>query len=335
MIGGFSESSAVEAGNIWLDDFQIELSSAPKELPTIINGDFATDADGWKANYVDNAGGWYATFPENSFNGMFIINAGGQTDFDPSLEQTFTGLKIGSSYTVRGNFQSAYTGFGTPTANSFAVEIVGLAIKEYQRPAGAGEFELTFTATSTAHVLRLTAERNGDDSSYAVDNIAIRLGGTTATAPQIAVQPQGQTVIAGSAVTFSVSATGTEPLSYQWQKNGQNIESATGVSYTIDSPKLTDAGDYTVVVSNSQGSKTSEVAGLVVNPPPPHLKLAMYAGITVEGQLGSTYHIEYREAFDAENAWKLVATVTLTEATYFYLDKDSPNHPKRFYRVAD
>jgi hypothetical protein len=155
-----------------------------------------------------------------------------------------------------------------------------------------------------------------------------------AQAPQIISSPQDQTVNLGASVTFSVSASGDAPLVYQWSQNGNNLQGATGSSYTIAAAKLSDAGDYTVTVSNSAGATTSAKAHLTVTAPQPHLSLAMYAGVTVEGEVGQTYRIEYREALDAQDAWKALATITLTENSYFFLDKDSPNHPKRFYRAT-
>ena len=86
--------------------------------------------------------------------------------------------------------------------------------------------------------------------------------------PAITVHPVSQTVCAGSSVTFTVSATGTAPLSYQWRKNGVNISGATSASYTITSAATGDAGSYTCVVSNSGGSATSNAATLTVNTPP-------------------------------------------------------------------
>ena len=89
-------------------------------------------------------------------------------------------------------------------------------------------------------------------------------------APTIDTQPGAQTVIAGQAATFSVTATGTAPLTYQWKKNGTNIEGVTTSSYTTDATVLTDSGAvFTVVVTNSAGSVTSSGAALTVNAAPP------------------------------------------------------------------
>lgn len=83
-------------------------------------------------------------------------------------------------------------------------------------------------------------------------------------APSIVNQPVSQTVFAQDAVTFSVSAAGAIPYSYQWRKNGVNITGATNSSYTIASATAADAASYTVVVTNPIGSVTSAAATLTV-----------------------------------------------------------------------
>jgi hypothetical protein len=90
-------------------------------------------------------------------------------------------------------------------------------------------------------------------------------GGGGATAPTITTQPISQTVTAGANVTFSVVAAGTTPT-YQWQKGGTNIAGATNASLMLSNVQAADAGNYTVVVSNSAGNVTSSVAALTVNP---------------------------------------------------------------------
>jgi hypothetical protein len=84
----------------------------------------------------------------------------------------------------------------------------------------------------------------------------------------ITAQPQSQTVAAGSSPTFTVAAAGTAPLSYQWQFNGTNLSGATNTSLTLAGVQPTNAGNYTVVVTNSAASATSAVAVLTVLFPP-------------------------------------------------------------------
>jgi len=88
--------------------------------------------------------------------------------------------------------------------------------------------------------------------------------GTTVTAPAITTQPVSHTVAAGATVTFTVGATGTAPLSYQWRLNGANVSGATTSALTLSAVTSANAGSYTALVSNSAGSATSAAATLTV-----------------------------------------------------------------------
>ncbi len=85
-------------------------------------------------------------------------------------------------------------------------------------------------------------------------------------APTITAQPANQSVAVGQTATFSVTATGTAPLSYQWQKNGTAIGGATSASYTTPVTTLADSGEqFSVTVSNVVGNMPSSTATLTVN----------------------------------------------------------------------
>ena len=104
--------------------------------------------------------------------------------------------------------------------------------------------------------------------------------------PTVTQQPQSQTVVAGAAATFSVTATGTAPFSYQWRKDGTNLAVATSASYSIANAQTNHAGGYTVVVSNDFGSITSSPpAVLTVNLSPTitqqPVTQTIFAGATV------------------------------------------------------
>ena len=88
--------------------------------------------------------------------------------------------------------------------------------------------------------------------------------------PLIITQPVNQTVTVGQTATFSVTATGTGPLTYQWYVNGVPINGATSSIYTTPPTTLGQSGSvYTVVVSNSVGSVVSTGATLTVQVIPP------------------------------------------------------------------
>src|ERR1700677_2004194 len=77
------------------------------------------------------------------------------------------------------------------------------------------------------------------------------------SAPAITTEPGSQNVTLGHAATFSVVATGTAPLSYQWQRNGTAITGATASSYTTAATTLADNGaTFKVTVTNSSGAVT-------------------------------------------------------------------------------
>ncbi|MCX8517073.1 MAG: DUF1566 domain-containing protein, partial [Rhodoferax sp.] len=81
----------------------------------------------------------------------------------------------------------------------------------------------------------------------------------------ITTQPAAQTVTAGQTATFSVTASGTAPLTYQWRKNGTHISGATASNYTTPATVIEDnAAAFSVVVSNSAGGVTSSNATLTV-----------------------------------------------------------------------
>ena len=128
---------------------------------------------------------------------------------------------------------------------------------------GATSASYTTPATTTAD--------NGSLFSVVVSNSAGSVTSNNATLtvktpPTITTQPANTTVRVGQTAKFSVTATGTTPLSYQWRKNGVNIAGATKASYTT--PKTTSADNgalFSVIVTNSIGSVTSNNATLTVN----------------------------------------------------------------------
>ena len=90
---------------------------------------------------------------------------------------------------------------------------------------------------------------------------------TAPVAPSLTAEPASASVTAGQTATFSVTASGTAPLIYQWQKNATDIPNANAASYTTPVTTTADSGElFRVVVSNSAGNVTSNSATLTVNP---------------------------------------------------------------------
>jgi hypothetical protein len=86
----------------------------------------------------------------------------------------------------------------------------------------------------------------------------------TPTPPTITTQPTNQTVVVGGTATFTVQAAGTPPLSYQWNFDGANIVGATNMTLTLTNVQASQAGNYTLLVTNLYGSILSSNAVLTV-----------------------------------------------------------------------
>lgn len=108
----------------------------------------------------------------------------------------------------------------------------------------------------------LTIAKLWEVKNYVIDGNPLPSSG-----PTITTQPSNVTVTVGSPATFTVAATGSGTLTYQWKKGATNV--GTGASYTIASTTAGDAGSYSVVVTDANGSTTSNTVTLTVNTPPP------------------------------------------------------------------
>lgn len=99
------------------------------------------------------------------------------------------------------------------------------------------------------------------------NNALYRIIYTGTQAPVITAQPQSITISQGNTATFSVTATGNPAPTYQWRKGSTNISGATAATYSITNVQPSNAGTYSVVVTNSAGSVTSNNATLTVTAP--------------------------------------------------------------------
>ena len=108
-----------------------------------------------------------------------------------------------------------------------------------------------------------------------------------AVAPSIATQPKNVSVNAGQAATFTVAATGTAPLLYQWYRDGTAIAAATAASYTITATSATDNGaTFSATVTNAAGAIKSNNAVLTVTAP----MLTITTSGLPNGVVGSAYN---------------------------------------------
>jgi alpha-tubulin suppressor-like RCC1 family protein len=101
---------------------------------------------------------------------------------------------------------------------------------------------------------------NTYDNTVSINQNLVPFG----AAPVITLQPTNQTAVVGGTTTFSVTAGGTPPFSYQWNFNGTNIAGATSATLTLTNVQLTQAGNYAVLVTNIYGAAAGSNAVLSV-----------------------------------------------------------------------
>ena len=136
-------------------------------------------------------------------------------------------------------------------------------------------FNGTNLLEATNSVLVITNAQLSDAGDYAVE-VANAFGSedssnavlTVGEPPMIVGQPTNQTIRLGEAAAFAVTATGTAPLAYQWSFGGTNLADATNSVLLIPSVQVSDAGSYSVGISNAFGSTNSSNALLTVGEPP-------------------------------------------------------------------
>lgn len=112
--------------------------------------------------------------------------------------------------------------------------------------------------------------------------------------PEITTQPAAATVNEGDTVSFSVTVAGTPPFSYQWQKDGVNVQNSTRITGANSSTlhltavQPADAGNYTVVISNAADSAVSQPAALSVTPVSPTSGFSVWrTGVFTSAELAS------------------------------------------------
>ena len=88
--------------------------------------------------------------------------------------------------------------------------------------------------------------------------------GTPVSSVVLVTQPTDVSVTAGQSASFSVEATSSQPLTYQWMKNSANITGATNATYTIGSTQVSDSGAYSVTVTDGSSAVTTTNANLLV-----------------------------------------------------------------------
>lgn len=182
-------------------------------------------------------------------------SSGGTPPVAPSISSQPNGAKISVGQTATFNVAATGTSPLTFQWKKNGTAISGATSSTYTTPAE------TMTDNNAQFAAEVTNSAGNASSNAAVLTVT-----NPTVAPGITAQPASQSVIAGKTASFSVTATGSAPLTYQWSKNGTPISGATGSAYTTPTETTADNnGKFTVAVSNSAGSATSNAATLTVS----------------------------------------------------------------------
>jgi hypothetical protein len=130
--------------------------------------------------------------------------------------------------------------------------------------AGATNAQLALTSVGTNHAGGYSVVVSNPSGSVTsrVATLTVIVQPTV-----IAVQPADRAVRLGGSVTFSVSASGTPPLLYQWDFNGEDIPGATSAAFTLSGVTADNEGSYRVTISGAGGTVVSRKADLVIREP--------------------------------------------------------------------
>jgi DNA/RNA endonuclease G (NUC1) len=240
----------------------------------------------WKKNGADLAGqtattlsfdpvaladaGSYAVVVTNTLNGTVATTTSATAGLtvnskavapvitaQPAAQTVLEGARVTFSVTAAGNGTLSYqwrkngADLAGQTASTLSFDPVALA--------DAGSYAVVVTNTL-----------NGTNSSTTSTAAALTVNPANSSAPVITIQPQSRIAIAPDGETFTVSATGTGTLRYQWRKNGLDIPGATQASYVVAGTDLQEiSAQFSVVVTDDVGSTPSQNATLTVMAPEP------------------------------------------------------------------
>jgi hypothetical protein len=271
----FTASASTSAPTITAQPVSQAVTAGQAAGFTVVAAGTAPLSYQWQKNGVSIGGATSASYTTptttTSDNGatfrVVVSNAAG-TVTSAAATLTVNAAAVPPTITVQPVSQTVTAG---QTA-SFVVAATGTAPLTYQwqksgvNIAGANSTSYTTPATTTSDngvTFRVVVSNTAGTATSAAATLTVN---AAAVAPAIAAQPVNQTVTAGQAAGFSVAATGTAPLSYQWQKSGVNIAGANSASYTTPATTPSDNGaTFRVVVSNAAGTVTSAAATLTVN----------------------------------------------------------------------
>ncbi|CAG0949507.1 hypothetical protein METP3_00119 [Methanosarcinales archaeon] len=312
----------------------IKLSAS--DTINIENQGFESGTTSWQF-FTDGTGAFRTASPsyEGSKSANVIIGSSASNiqlyQYGITLEPNTAYRLSFSAYSTNGNdmkvklfrHNSPYTNYGLDfTAdlgkswNTFTTEFTTAG---FSGAANDGRLQFWFAQLAAAQ------------ETYYIDDIRLE----KVSPPNITTHPSDQSVDIGQTATFSVIATNTASLTYQWQKNGEDIPGAISASYTTPSTTLSDDGStFSVKVTNSAGSITSSNAILIVTS-----KNLIENPIFESGTTSWSFYTTGRGSFTAESpdnevtkSGKIVLANSASNIQLF--QEDVALEPNTLYRLS-
>jgi hypothetical protein len=275
-------------------------------------------------------------------NGQFFAIRAGQVWTFPSPTSAFDAYIL--SFSPDGlNWEAA---FALPGPRSFQPRRPAAGAGFYVFPAGASMYYGTALTPITSGMgswtkvdLNLTSPTTTYSDVAFGNNVFVaatfgkifRSGQLSGVEPlRFAKQPTSLSLTVGGKTTLSAQVQGTDPITFQWRRNGTNLIGQTFSTLTLSNVTAEIAGNYDVQATNPSGTITSDPATVTVN----FTQMLLYAGVTIYGNIGDRFLVEYQDSLNASSSWTSLSTVTLASPTYVYIDYESRTQTNRYYRAT-
>jgi sugar lactone lactonase YvrE len=254
-------------------------------------------------NHANSSSGYYDDLTFRAANDPWIIEHPVSQTVNSGQSALFNTVAVGTSY------QWQFNGVNIAGATTSAYSIASVD------PTNAGNYACVITGTNGA---------------LATSNALLSVTGP----PSIATQPSSLTVTQNQSATFSVTASGTGPLSFQWQFNSAPISGATATSYTVTNSVATNAGVYSVTVTNSFGSITSSNAMLSVLLPAQFQSLSVLGDRSLQLSMSGTAFTNYVLEISTNLAnWTPLSSISSSNGFFQFNDASAATNAERFYRL--
>lgn len=345
------------------------VSNAITMTSYITNAPSGSNTYKWQYNYVDIPNN-YGVYNTTNYN--FPLSANTVTAVKSGIYSVvFNGI-VGSTTVVDQQAYNSYWAFGVPpvintspqSTNVLAGTNITLSASAtvQQNPYGTN-LTLGFLwyqnntnllavqanpGTNQSANLNLASVNATNSGTYTV--VVTNFWGSVTSSPAIVIvtsppgissQPSSRTVLAGQTVNFSVTATGTDPLSYQWRKHGSDLSNggvysgATNSILTLTGVQAANADDYSVAITNTAGWTNSSTATLTVVSPPSVSLTVNGAGswqLNAATVTGLTYKVEAAASLTPPVVWGPVATNVVPPSGLIVFTNATGN-PEGYFRL--